>query len=427
MRGAPLRVLHVTPYFAPAFGYGGPPRSILGLCRALSAAGVSATVFTTTANGRVELDVPSPSVLDGVVVHYFPRTFPKRFFGAKGLAGALGPEIAGRADLVHLHGLWNLPAWAAARLSRRHRRPYVISPRGMLEKAARSHNPWRKRIALPLVEARNLRGAALLHATSHAEVVSLGEFAPSVPVLKVPNGIDVPDLPSIERVRGTFRSRLGLDSNDATARLVVFLGRLHPIKRLDLLVDAFRLVRGSWMPSHGRGRGPQLVIAGRDEFELRPSLLSRLSEAATAAHFVGELGDDNKRALLADASVLALCSDSESFGLSVAEGLAAAVPAVVTTTCPWQALEEEHCGFWVPQDATRIAEGLLRVLSNDGKARAMGLSGRDYVAREFSWSAVARQMLRGYRRALGDVGLVAQSSGSMGDVPASIAADGGSR
>ena len=46
-----MRVLHVTPYFAPAFRYGGPPRSILGLCRALGEAGVDVEVFTTTANG----------------------------------------------------------------------------------------------------------------------------------------------------------------------------------------------------------------------------------------------------------------------------------------------------------------------------------------------------------------------------------------
>ncbi len=44
-----VRVLHVTPYFAPAFCYGGPPRTILGLCQAERRLGIDVTVFTTTA------------------------------------------------------------------------------------------------------------------------------------------------------------------------------------------------------------------------------------------------------------------------------------------------------------------------------------------------------------------------------------------
>ena len=46
-----MRVVHVTPYFAPAFRYGGPPRSVLGLCRALGRAGADVRVVTTSANG----------------------------------------------------------------------------------------------------------------------------------------------------------------------------------------------------------------------------------------------------------------------------------------------------------------------------------------------------------------------------------------
>ena len=50
-----MRILHVTPYFAPAFRYGGPPRSVLGLCRALGAAGIDVEVLTTTADGPAEI------------------------------------------------------------------------------------------------------------------------------------------------------------------------------------------------------------------------------------------------------------------------------------------------------------------------------------------------------------------------------------
>src|SRR5919202_3214264 len=123
-----MRVLHVTPYFAPAFVYGGPPRSILGLCRALRRAGADVEVVTTTANGDSELPaaVAAGREFDGVPVTYLPRTFPKRHFNAASLEAIL--DMRRNVDLVHVHGCWNLFGWSAARWSRRRSIPYVVSP-----------------------------------------------------------------------------------------------------------------------------------------------------------------------------------------------------------------------------------------------------------------------------------------------------------
>ncbi len=249
-----LRVLHVTPYFAPAFAYGGPPRSILGLCRGLDRAGVLVQVFTTTANGPATLPASS-SAGDrhaGVAVRYFPRAFPRRLFGATGLAPTLEAQIE-QYDLVHTHGLWHWPGWTAAHHARRRLIPYVISPRGMLDAGSIAHHTWRKRVAYWMRERHLLEAAALLHATSEAEATTLARRVPSVPVAMLPNGVDTPA--DGELARGRFRHRLGLA---ADAPLIVFLGRLHPIKRLDLLAAAFAGVRA-------RHRAARLVIAGPDE------------------------------------------------------------------------------------------------------------------------------------------------------------------
>ena len=107
---------------------------MLGLCRALLRQGVEVEVLTTTADGPLELPC-SPlegDVYEGVPVRYLPRGFPRRSFGARGLGAALDDAVS-RSDLVHVHGLWSVPGWAAARHARGARVPFVISPRGMLD------------------------------------------------------------------------------------------------------------------------------------------------------------------------------------------------------------------------------------------------------------------------------------------------------
>ena len=86
-----LRVVHVSAYFAPAFVYGGPPRSILGLCRAQRDAGVDVQVITTTANGDSELPqtVVARGEYEGIPVRYCERAWPRSVFRAPLLRDAV--------------------------------------------------------------------------------------------------------------------------------------------------------------------------------------------------------------------------------------------------------------------------------------------------------------------------------------------------
>ena len=118
-----MRVVHVCAYFAPAFVYGGPPRSILALCRAQRAAGVDVRVVTTTADGDGELreEITSRGDYDGIPVRYCGRTWPRSIFYAPSLPAILATELKDDA-VLHIHGAAALMAPQVCRVGHRNAR-----------------------------------------------------------------------------------------------------------------------------------------------------------------------------------------------------------------------------------------------------------------------------------------------------------------
>src|SRR5262249_13366902 len=124
----------------------------------------------------------------------------------------------------------------------------------MAEPWALRHKYWKKRIYLALVEAKNLRRASCLHALSRPEIGHLRSIAPWTPIGFIPNGVDLAlaeDLPA--------RSILEAERPELKGKFVLlFFGRIHVKKGLDLLADALERI------APGRPE-LQLLVAGNDE------------------------------------------------------------------------------------------------------------------------------------------------------------------
>jgi len=388
-----MRIAHATPYFAPAFVYGGPPRSVLGLCQALGRAGADILVLTTDANGDGEIarDVVEKGEYGGIAVRYLPRAWPRVYFGARGVTAAVD-RIACAMDVVHLHGCWNVFNWLVARACRRRGVPYVISPRGMLNAWSFEHSRLKKRIAYWVAEGPTLRGASALHATSEDERKEIEALGLSVPIAVIPNGIDQVDQPADPRDVAAFRQRFRLSASDV---IVLYLGRLHHKKRVDLLADA--VVRA-------RAAAPTLkllVVGSGDrqyEDELRAQFGAPVKDGAIV--FAGRLEGDDRRLALASADVFGLTSESENFGLAVAEAMAAGLPVVVSRQCPWPQIEEWDAGFWLSNDVAEIAKALASLARDPALRRRLGENGRAGVRRYLDWNGIANAMLAVYQRAL---------------------------
>lgn len=385
-----FRVLHVCAYFAPAFVYGGPPRSILALCHAQRNAGVDVRVVSTSAGGDGELtdEIIARGEYEGIPVHYCHRAWPRSIFYAPSLASVVANELRD-GDMLHIHGLWNAAVWNAAAAARHRKRPYLLSPRGMLAPAALAHDGWRKKLVYPLADRRVIRDAARLHATSRMEFDQLTNLTGSSRVVYVPNGVELRPTPGDAQAA---RSRFRLP---ATAPLILFLGRIHPIKRLDLLAAAFGRVRQQHPNAH-------LVIAGPDEEGHRAQIAPLFTPFGGSVTWTGRVDEAAKRQLLDATAVLVMCSNSESFGMSVAEAMAAEKPVVVTRSCPWPDIESHGAGFWVEQSPDAIAAGVTALLSDETSARAMGARGRALVATQYSWAHAASSLIKQYEAIAAD-------------------------
>jgi glycosyltransferase involved in cell wall biosynthesis len=380
-----IRVVHACAYFAPAFLYGGPPRSVFDLCRAQIEAGADVQVVTTTANGDAELGgaLVARSEYEGVPVRYCPRAWPRSIFNAPTLRATVADALRD-ADLLHIHGLWNATVWAAAAAAREVQRPYIVSPRGMLAPAALAHDSWRKRLIYPVKDRQVVRGAARFHATSLSEYADIEAFAGPRRTVCIPNGVDLP--PLVNGDARVARECMGLPPD---APVLLFLGRLHPIKRLDLLAAAFAIVRAKFVDA-------RLVIAGPDEDGHRAAIAPLFAPFGPAVTWTGRVNEDAKRQWLEIASALVMCSNSESFGMSAAEAMAAGVPVVVTRTCPWPEIESHGTGFWVEQTGDAIAQALLTLLADRTAAEAMGRRGRALIAARYSWPRIAASLIHEY-------------------------------
>ncbi len=298
-------------------------------------------------------------------------------------------------DVLHLHGLFTWPSFAARKWGRRTRRPVVISPHGMLEPWALANSAWKKRVFRWAVEDENLRRAACLHALCAPEAANMRAIGLRNPVAVVPNGVDLPQ----ERggVAGAFERTYPAA---AGRRRVLFLGRIHPKKGLPQLIDAWAAARRS---APGAAAKCMLVIAGPDQLghAREVARLARDRGLEQDVLFTGPLYGSEKEEAFAAASAFVLPSFSEGFSVAVLEAMARRVPVLVTRQCNLD-VEAFGGGVLAEPDTGSIERQLLQLFEmSPAELCEMGERARREVEARYTWPRVARDMLDVYGWLLG--------------------------
>lgn len=363
----PLRVLLLTAKLSPASG--GLAVSVPHMARGIDALdGVAVDVM-----GTLDPADPEAAMGWGPRVHAFPVAGPLALQRAPGMAPAL-ERLA--PDIVDVQGLWTWASRVSYAHFRRHGRPYVVTPRGMLDPWARRNARWKKRLFAAFTETAHLRHACCLRATAEMEAQHLRDFGLTQPIAIVPNGIALPELEP-RRVDGRRRA--------------LFLSRLHPKKGIDHLLRA-------WAALEPRFPDWDLIIAGLDEngheAEMK-ALAARLE--VRRARFHGPVHGREKDQLYRNADLFVLPTHAENFGLVVAEALAQEVPVITTRNAPWQGLVDQAAGWWIPLEQVALEASMVEAMMRPpGELYAMGARGRTWMQRDFGWDRIAEQMREVY-------------------------------
>lgn len=372
-----MRVVQVTSDLGPASGssYTALPQ----LCRRLEAAGCEVHLLSTDERDRQT----RCELRNDFDVAFFPKA---RWARSLGRSPALDREVrrlGGQADLFHVHGMWRLSTIYALHEARRRQVPAIVSPLGTFAPAALQIARLRKRAFWTAFQRPALRDVACYHAASQTEHDQLRDFGVGAPVAVIPLGVDMPS---------AFVPKPTPDDR----RVLLFLGRISPIKNLLSLVAAWRAIQEGF-PS------ASLRIVGPDDRGHRETVRHAVEElGAERVSVEHEVFGPARDELYASSDIVILPSLSESFGLIVPEALAVGRPVIATSGSPWQVLAERDCGWWVDPTVETLAGTIREALTLPSERLAdMGRRGRELAMQQFSWPRSVSRFVALYEWVLG--------------------------
>ena len=388
-----MNLLHVIPYYAPAWAYGGSVRAATELTRALVHAGHRVTVLTTDTLSPTERAPVLRETLDGVEVMRV-RNLSNALRGRLNLSTPRGMAATARLliierqiDLVHCHELRTVENLLVAPVVKALGVPLVVSPHGTLPTS--TGRPTFKRAWDRLLGGRLLPRCDAVIALTRDEAAEARALwagrGVDVPIHIVPNGVHLDEFAALP-AKDAARARWNLGEGP----VVLFLGRLHARKGLHLLLPAFA---GALQ----RVPDARLLIAGPDEGMLT-ALQAQARGLALGERvlFTGLLTGPDRLAALAAADLFALPAEGEGFSMAVLEALACGLPVLLTPGCHFPEVAEAGAGVVVAREVEPLREALIALLRDANRRAAMGQAARALIAERFTWPQIVAQMEAAY-------------------------------
>ncbi len=389
-----MHILQLTPYYAPAYAFGGVVRAVEGLAGALAARGHRITILTTDAFDQRQryagpLDETHSDIrivrcrnasvwLRGGLNLSTPRDLRRA-------AKAILPDV----DVLHMHELRTAENLLVAPLAAAMQVPIALSPHGTLNLG--TGRSWLKAGWDRLLSRQLLSRIDHIIALTETELVEAEQLwaalaSSRLPATSViPNGVNLREFEALPAATD-FDARFGL----GTAPTVLYMGRLQARKGVDVLLRAFLAADVA---------DSRLLIAGPDEGMLRT--LRNLAAGDERIVFTGYLNDMARLDALSAADVFALPAIGEGQSIAVLEALAVGLPVVLSPGCNMNEVVEAGAGFEVEATVQAFADKLRLLLHDESLRQEMGADAQLLAREKYSWARVAADMERVYAGMVG--------------------------
>ncbi len=353
-----MKILHVIDQISQKTG-GGASKVAFELARAQAQLGHDVTIYTTDYNAKEQV---APSSFKLVK---FRNWF--NLFGSLSVApGLLFAKYD--YDIMHLHNYRTIVNLFASIM----RRPNILQAHGSSMPIVGKTKPIHDAVWNGTI----LKAIDYCIADADVEIQHyLIEGAKRENVTVIPVGINLDEFkPLPARTPKDYKT-------------ILFLGRIHEVKGIDLLIRAF-----CWMPDTQKVR---LQISGVDYgFENEVKALIKQLGLEDLVDYTGPLYGADKVRAFTNADVFVMPSRYEMWGIAFMEALACSTPVVMTDTCEASKMLPPECGIVVPLNDLALAEGIKTALNTDLSSRYRKYR-RQWVA-QYSWANIAKQIIKLY-------------------------------
>ena len=408
-----MKILCVVPEYWPAFRYGGLVFSVHFLNRALVRKGIDVTVYTTDAGLENSVPVEKEVSLEGVKVNYFK--FSKLFEFVAGGGWQFSPKMREALknnlkgfDLVYIVNIWCYPAAIAAHYSRFYKKPYIMVPSGMLYPDTFSKKIWKKWPYYYFMVREYLKAASAIHYTTEDEAEKTHSFLSlRNKAIVVANGVDLSEFTDSfdkESLREKY-------PEIKDKKIILFLGRIHWIKGLDILIEAYAMIAKDRNDVH-------LLIVGMDEKGYSRKVKRWIDEYGmnyvdfrakkdkdyagdAQVTFTGMLTGQEKLKAYGGSDIFVLPSYSENFGMTVVEAMACGLPVVITNKVGiYKEVERNKAGIVIDTGARSLYQAMKLLLEKPNLRKEIAVNGRKLVEEYYDINNVADKMISVYQEIL---------------------------
>jgi len=396
-----MKVLHIVPWYEPAWSAGGTATAVSILCRSLAKQGVDITVYTTDDAGqdkRLKIPLVQPVVLGKVKVFYFKCKFIgnyKSAFYSRGLSRALKENIK-NFDLVHISGARHWHGYKAVKLAHKHKIPVMFTAHGSLMNSSilEIGNIWLKKLYISFFDKRVLKKVSAFHFLCEGEREASVNSTFNKPSFIASNGIDIHYFRRDKNTRFHLRKKYNLDDKSIA---LIYTGRIHPVKNLHLIIEALNKIN-----SNSNEKIYFFIVGAVSDISYLEFLNNLISKKIKEnIIFIKSVPPKKIVEWYTMADLFVMPSKVEGVSMSLIEAMSSSLPCLVSDrVANFREIQKDKAGMIVKPNLESVTAALKKILKNKSLLKKLSENARRTAEKRYDKEITVKKILKEYEKIL---------------------------